>query len=67
MTLSELSEVYLYKAPTFPEESVSVSGSTVAYPYVSSDTGIRLDELERPGSVLITQNHYSGSTMQSIF
>jgi hypothetical protein len=66
LTLGELAEVYLYKAPSFPEEAVSVSGSTFAYPYVYSDTSIRQDAPKSPGSNLISQNHYSGSTMQAL-
>lgn len=67
LTLSDLAEFHLYKAPCFPEDAVSVSGSTVAYPYVSSDTGSRQDGVGSLGSILIPQNHYSGSTMQSVF
>lgn len=51
LTLSDLAEAQNYKAPYFPEEAVSVSGSTVAYPYVSSDTGIKQDRLERAGLI----------------
>ncbi len=66
LTLGELAEVYLYKAPSFPEEAVSVSGSTFAYPYVSNNTSIRQDAPRSVESILISQNHYSGSTMQGM-
>lgn len=66
LTLSDLAEFHLYKAPYFPEESVSVSGSTFAYPYVSSDTGIKQEGLENPGLILKPKKYCSGSTVQAI-
>lgn len=66
LTLGELTEVYLYKAPYFPEEAVSLSGSTSVYQYVSDYTGSRQDAPRSPGSNLISQKHYSGSTMQAL-
>jgi hypothetical protein len=66
LTLSDLAEFHLYKAPYFSEEAVSVSGSTFAYPYVSNNTGIRQDDPRSPGSNLISQNHYFGSAMQGM-
>ena len=63
LTLSDLAEVQSYKVPHFPEDAVSVSGSTFAYSYVTSDTHISQDAPRNPGSILVSQNYYSGSTM----